>query len=144
MVCPGFVSDCLETLEEIGIEVQQRVPEGRRQEFHAIPCLNEHPAWIAALVDIVARATWRAGSPPPPDAAAREATLLRAKAHGSEGAGTRGAAPELAPAIRNLLEPGGVDRLSNWTRSAKSGASGAERPTRRPSARSPRISAEGD
>ena len=51
-------------------------------EYHAIPCLNEHPAWIAALTDIVLGELpgWLA---PPPDAAAREQTLLRAKALGA-------------------------------------------------------------
>ena len=51
--CPGFVSDCLETLEEIGIEARARFCSAGGKEFHAIPCLNEHPHWIAALVDLV-------------------------------------------------------------------------------------------
>ena len=62
-VCPGFVADCLETLEEIGIEGKQAFLGAGGKEFHAIPCLNEHPLWIAALADLVARATCRAGSP---------------------------------------------------------------------------------
>jgi ferrochelatase len=41
---PGFVSDCLETLEEIGIEVKQAFLGAGGREFHAIPCLNEHPS----------------------------------------------------------------------------------------------------
>src|SRR5262249_21242636 len=49
--CPGFVSDCLETLEEIGMEVKRAYLGAGGREFHAIPCLNELPAWIAALVD---------------------------------------------------------------------------------------------
>jgi ferrochelatase len=51
--CPGFVADCLETLEEIGIECKQRFLGAGGGEFHLIPCLNEHPAWIAALVDLL-------------------------------------------------------------------------------------------
>jgi ferrochelatase len=82
VVCPGFVSDCLETLEEIGIEVKQAFLGAGGREFHAIPCLNEHPHWIAALVDLVL-ANLQGWLDVPPDAAAREATLLRAKAMGA-------------------------------------------------------------
>jgi ferrochelatase len=80
--CPGFVADCLETLEEIGIEGKASYLAAGGQEFHAIPCLNEHPAWIAALADIVTAnlAGWLAA---PPDAQSREATLARAKALGA-------------------------------------------------------------
>jgi ferrochelatase len=82
VACPGFVSDCLETLEEIGMEGRDAFLAAGGREYHAIPCLNEHPAWLAALADIAWRelAGWLA---PPPDAAAREQTLLRAKALGA-------------------------------------------------------------
>ena len=63
VVCPGFVADCLETLEEIGIEVKQAFLGAGGREFHSIPCLNEQPQWIAALVDLVAARISRAGSP---------------------------------------------------------------------------------
>ena len=52
VVCPGFVSDCLETLEEIAIEARQAFLGAGGREFHALPCLNESPEWIAALADI--------------------------------------------------------------------------------------------
>jgi protoporphyrin/coproporphyrin ferrochelatase len=52
VVCPGFVSDCLETLEEIGIEARLAYITAGGREFHLIPCLNESPEWIAALADI--------------------------------------------------------------------------------------------
>ena len=55
VVCPGFVADCLETLEEIGIESKQAFLGAGGEDFHLIPCLNEHPLWIAALVDLVLR-----------------------------------------------------------------------------------------
>ncbi len=47
-----------------------------------IPCLNEHPRWIAALAELVHRnlAGWLSA---PPDAQARELTVLRAKALGA-------------------------------------------------------------
>jgi ferrochelatase len=50
--CPGFVSDCLETLEEIGIGARRRFLEAGGREFHLVPCLNEAPDWIAALAAI--------------------------------------------------------------------------------------------
>lgn len=53
--CPGFVSDCLETLEEIAIEGKATFLANGGVEFGAIPCLNEHPQWIAALADLVVR-----------------------------------------------------------------------------------------
>jgi ferrochelatase len=50
--CPGFVADCLETLEEIAIEGKKEfIAEGGR-EFHYIPALNDHPAWFRAMGDI--------------------------------------------------------------------------------------------
>ena len=53
VVCPGFVSDCLETLEEIGIVARRRFLESGGRELHLVPCLNESPAWIGALALIV-------------------------------------------------------------------------------------------
>jgi protoporphyrin/coproporphyrin ferrochelatase len=55
VACPGFVADCLETLEEIGIEGKEAFLGAGGKEFHVLPCLNEHPAWIAALTDLVFR-----------------------------------------------------------------------------------------
>jgi ferrochelatase len=56
VVCPGFVSDCLETLEEIGITARRRFLEAGGSELYLIPCLNESPAWIGAL-ELIARGT---------------------------------------------------------------------------------------
>ena len=53
VVCPGFVSDCLETLEEIAIEGKGIFLNAGGGEYHAIPCLNEDDLWIRALADIV-------------------------------------------------------------------------------------------
>jgi ferrochelatase len=50
--CPGFVSDCLETLEEIGIEGRKSFLEAGGKEYNLLPCLNESPEWIAALARI--------------------------------------------------------------------------------------------
>ena len=60
------------------MEVKQAFLGAGGREFHAIPCLNEHPLWIAALVDLVV-ANLEGWLDAPPDAAARELTLMRAK-----------------------------------------------------------------
>ena len=52
VICPGFVSDCLETLEEIAIEAKNTFIQAGGKEFHYIPCLNERSDWIEALADI--------------------------------------------------------------------------------------------
>ena len=52
VICPGFVADCLETLEEIAIEGKKIFLDAGGGEFRALPCLNESPRWIAALQDI--------------------------------------------------------------------------------------------
>jgi ferrochelatase len=52
VLCPGFTSDCLETLEEIALEAKQDFLSAGGKEFHYIACLNESPAWISALADV--------------------------------------------------------------------------------------------
>lgn len=49
VICPAFVSDCLETIEEIGMRGCEDFLKASGKEFTRIPCLNEHPAWIAVL-----------------------------------------------------------------------------------------------
>lgn len=49
VVCPGFTSDCLETLEEIAQEVRDAFLHAGGQTFHYIPCLNDSADWITAL-----------------------------------------------------------------------------------------------
>ncbi|MDH5856904.1 ferrochelatase [Lampropedia aestuarii] len=53
VICPGFPADCLETLEEINMEVREAFLHHGGQEFRYIPCLNEQPRWISALRDLV-------------------------------------------------------------------------------------------
>jgi ferrochelatase len=53
VMCPAFVSDCLETLEEIGIRGRETFLSAGGKEFNLIPCLNEHPLWIRALERMV-------------------------------------------------------------------------------------------
>jgi ferrochelatase len=49
VICPAFVSDCLETIEEIGMRGCAEFMGASGREFTRIPCLNEHPLWIQAL-----------------------------------------------------------------------------------------------
>ena len=54
VICPAFVSDCLETIEEIGMRGCESFMAASGKEFTRIPCMNEHPAWIAALENMTA------------------------------------------------------------------------------------------
>ena len=47
--CPGFVSDCVETLEEVAIECRDAFIAAGGRHFHYIACLNDAPEWIDAL-----------------------------------------------------------------------------------------------
>jgi ferrochelatase len=49
VVCPAFVSDCLETLEEIAVEGKEIFLHNGGESFEMIPCLNVHPLWVQAL-----------------------------------------------------------------------------------------------
>jgi ferrochelatase len=65
VVCPGFISDCLETLEEIAIEGKTVFLQAGGKDFHYIPCLNERNDWVHTLADIVANELqgWLAAAP---------------------------------------------------------------------------------
>ena len=65
VVCPGFVADCLETLEEIGIEGRKIFLDSGGREFRMLPCLNARAEWIDALA-VIARqhlAAWLSAGP---------------------------------------------------------------------------------
>ena len=49
VVCPAFVSDCLETLEEIAEEGEESFMHAGGKKFELIPCLNVHPLWIETM-----------------------------------------------------------------------------------------------
>ena len=51
VVTPAFVSDCLETLEEIAMEGKEEFLEAGGEAFYAIPCLNDSDDWVDVLVD---------------------------------------------------------------------------------------------
>jgi len=71
VICPAFVSDCLETIEEIGIRGKATFLEAGGKELVRIPCMNEHPKWIEALEGMILRFT--DGAPVPPESIARPA-----------------------------------------------------------------------
>ena len=49
VMCPEFVSDCLETLEEISVEAKETFIEAGGEEFEQIPCLNDQKPYIDFL-----------------------------------------------------------------------------------------------
>ncbi len=55
VICPAFVSDCLETIEEIGMRGCEDFMAASGREFTRIPCMNEHPRWIDALAGMADR-----------------------------------------------------------------------------------------
>lgn len=55
VVCPGFVADCLETLEEISLECRDAFMAAGGKRFRYISALNDDPAWIAGLAGLVER-----------------------------------------------------------------------------------------
>ena len=52
VICPGFTSDCLETLEEIAQEAQHAFLQAGGERFTYIPCLNDQSSWIDGLQQI--------------------------------------------------------------------------------------------
>ncbi len=53
VICPGFSSDCLETLEEIAGENRERFLHAGGEVLHYIPALNERDAHIAMMAQLV-------------------------------------------------------------------------------------------
>ena len=51
--CPGFVADCLETIEEIGEESHDLFLKSKGLKFNFIPCLNNYPGYIDTMIDII-------------------------------------------------------------------------------------------
>jgi ferrochelatase len=81
VICPGFVSDCLETLEEIAIEGKNEFLSAGGRQFHYIACLNDAPAFIAALASLVQQQMqgWSIPSTSKSDAAARDAQAQKSR-----------------------------------------------------------------
>jgi ferrochelatase len=56
VVCPAFVSDCLETLEEIHIEGEDIFMKAGGETFTAIPCMNTNKEWVSGLSELIKEA----------------------------------------------------------------------------------------
>ncbi|CRM54380.1 MULTISPECIES: ferrochelatase [Pseudomonas] len=56
VMCPAFVADCIETLEEIGDRGLEQFREAGGEELVLVPCLNDDPRWAAALNTLCERA----------------------------------------------------------------------------------------
>ncbi len=84
VVCPGFTSDCLETLEEIAMEGKTAFLRAGGKEFHYISCLNEQAEWIGALCTVSLQHLQGWPTQIPDDRQAREKSRDRALALGAK------------------------------------------------------------
>jgi ferrochelatase len=57
VICPAFVADCLETIEEIGLRGCETFINAGGEHFARVPCLNGHTRWVDALENMILR--WR-------------------------------------------------------------------------------------
>lgn len=53
VVCPAFVADCLETIEEIGMAGREQWLDLGGEGFTLVPCLNDSPEWVNAVSNMV-------------------------------------------------------------------------------------------
>ena len=53
VICPGFASDCVETLEEIAIQGKESFVDAGGENFDLIPCLNDNEDHINLLKNLV-------------------------------------------------------------------------------------------
>ncbi len=83
VMCPGFATDCLETLEEIDQEAREAFLAAGGERFGYIPCLNDRPDWIRALVAVAERHLAGWDTKATPDAAALQAQQQRARELGA-------------------------------------------------------------
>ena len=83
VMCPGFTSDNLETLEEINMEARESFLHAGGKEFHQIACLNDLHEWIAALAGIAANHMQGWPTQAVADADSLAGQAVRAKAAGA-------------------------------------------------------------
>lgn len=83
VVCPGFVADCLETLEEIALEGKSAFLGAGGKDFRYIPCLNERETWIHALAALAEKHLAGWPTQMPANASELAASAQRAKALGA-------------------------------------------------------------
>nr|WP_315488116.1 ferrochelatase [uncultured Rhodoferax sp.] len=84
VICPGFTSDCLETLEEISMEARAAFLLAGGKTFHYIPCLNDDPEWITALCNLSEQHMGGWNTQDEPDAAAMATSRIAALAMGAK------------------------------------------------------------
>ena len=65
VLCPSFVADCLETVEEIGIRAREQWRALGGEELLLVDCLNAHPTWVEAVAQLVLHAKGTASSARP-------------------------------------------------------------------------------
>ena len=78
VACPGFTSDCLETLEEINMEAREAYLHAGGEQFAYIDCLNDSAPWISAMADLAQRHMQGWPTRQAPDALALAASQTRA------------------------------------------------------------------
>lgn len=83
VICPGFVADCLETLEEIAMENRAAFLAAGGRDFHYLPCLNERNDWIEGLAGLVKQHLSDWLDHPGPDQNERKAIQARALHQGA-------------------------------------------------------------
>jgi len=86
VTCPGFVADCLETLEEIAMEGREAFLASGGTEYRYIPCVNDAPAFVDALASLVERhaAGWPTLALDAPRSLERDQALVRTRARAVE------------------------------------------------------------
>jgi ferrochelatase len=84
VMCPGFTSDCLETLEEINMEAREAFLDNGGKTFHYIPCLNDDPEWVTALCNVAQQHLLGWNTLEATDARALEASRTAALALGAK------------------------------------------------------------
>ena len=53
IVSPAFVSDCLETLEELEIRGKEIFMNAGGESYRMILCMNVHPLWVSAIINLI-------------------------------------------------------------------------------------------
>ncbi|NMO23425.1 ferrochelatase [Pyxidicoccus fallax] len=77
VMCPAFVADCLETLEEVGLRAREQFVEAGGESLTLVPSLNAHPSWVDAVVRLVRESDAAPTSVAALSAAVPEATRAR-------------------------------------------------------------------
>lgn len=84
VLCPGFATDCLETLEEIGMECRTAFLEAGGKQFHYVPCLNDSPFWVERFAALLEDHLGHWPDRTPSTDEELQARLARAKAMGAK------------------------------------------------------------